>query len=137
MSTPHLIFTLFKRRDLGAAQNSNNPLLQAAEPVAQFYSQGPIDGCCSGRKGQHSLNPQTVWAGGGGVRHYSRKCRPKRRVTAAKISWVEPIKVCLTVVLGTKRTNYIHIHFPNLPNVTTLTGASQECYLHVQCVFSF
>lgn len=119
---------LFKRRDLGAAQNSNNPLLQAAEPVAQFFSQGPIDGCCSGRKGQHSLNPQTVWAGagagGGGVRHYSHKCRPKRRVTAAKISWVEPIKVCLTVVLRTKQTNYIHIHFPNVLKVTTLIGAS-------------
>lgn len=78
---------------LGAAQNCINPLQQAAERTALPFSQGPIDGCCSVSEEQHSVKG-LGWA----VRHCSHKWRLKRRVAAAKISWLEPIKACLTFV---------------------------------------
>lgn len=104
---------------LGAAQNCINPLQQAAERTALPFSQGPIDGCCSVSEEQHSVKGLGL-----AVRHCSHKWRLKRRVAAAKISWLEPIKACLTFVfLPTKRS---------VLNLTTLL----ELPMNMICVYN-
>lgn len=86
-------FSHYVNVGLGAAQDCVSPLQQAAERTALLFSQGPIDGCCSVSEEQHSVKGL-----GRAVRHYSHKWGLTRRVTAAKISWLEPIKACLTFV---------------------------------------
>lgn len=54
---------------LGAAQDNHSPLLLATEPMLQFFSQEPLDGCCSGRGEKYSFNPKQS----GRFKHFSHK----------------------------------------------------------------
>ena len=82
---------------LGAAQDNHRPLLRATEPMVQFFSQEPLDGCCSGREGREALIQPPSSLGGSNTSVTSAPL--SERVTAAKISYVKPNKVSLAVLL--------------------------------------